>query len=95
MLAEHQVLPSAPRPNRSEVEMISYRPRRRAVIKVESRPRPVPGTFFVKVLRESLARSDPGSAPVAAGRRLPGAGGLAATADCCVVLREVPGRPLA
>ena len=95
IMAEHQVLPQRPEPDQLRLEMISYRPRRRAVIKVGVATSAGPRTFFLKVLRESSLGPtlDRHRLLLAAGIPVPVV--LAATADCCVVLQEVPGRPLA
>lgn len=76
-----------------DLEMIGYRPRRRAVLRVSvTHP---PQTFFVKVLRERLFHE------VSARHRLLLDGGVpapeiaAATPDFLLVLRQLPGRPLA
>lgn len=76
-----------------ELEMIGYRPRRRAVLRV-SVDNP-PQSFFVKVLRERLFHD------VSRRHRLLLDGGVpapeiaAATPDFLLVLRQLPGRPLA
>ena len=77
------------------VEMISYRPRRRAVLKAVINSGDQPTSYFVKVLREpvfgpTLERHD---LLVRAG--LPAPVVAAATPDFLVVLRELQGRPLA
>ena len=95
ILAEHQVLPQRAEPDQVRLEMISYRPRRRAVLKVGVATPAGPRTFFLKVLRESTLGPtlDRHRLLLAAGIPVPVV--LAATADCCIVLQEVPGRPLA
>ena len=96
ILAEHQVLPQRPEPDQLRLEMISYRPRRRAVLKVGVGDLGRSPHLLPEGVARVLAGSDawigtgccwpPGiPAPVV----------LAATADFCVVLQELPGRPLA
>lgn len=77
------------------VQMISYRPRRRAVLKATAMTSAGPLTWFVKVLHESgfaatLARHE---LLIRAG--VPAPVVRAATADFILVLDELPGRPLA
>jgi hypothetical protein len=95
LLAEHQLVEAPPSQQVMTVEMISYRPRRRAVLKVTiSGPRGGQ-TYFVKVLRESAV------APTLERHRLlldagfPAPAVAAITPDFCLVLRRVAGRPLA
>lgn len=79
------------RPEDLKLTMIGYRPRRRAVLRLD-----VAGqTFFVKVLRPDqfdLVRSRHDLLREA---RVPAPEIVAATDDRLLVLREVPGRPLA
>jgi hypothetical protein len=95
LLTEHDVFGGPVRADQLAVEVVSYRPRRRAVLRVRvSRPAG-PGTCYVKVLREAVF------GPALERHTLLSRGGLptpvvaAATRDCLLVLREVPGRPLA
>ncbi|HEX3206948.1 MAG TPA: aminoglycoside phosphotransferase family protein, partial [Propionibacteriaceae bacterium] len=53
LLNEHRVLEHPVTGERIALEMISYRPRRRAVLKAVIKTSGGPRTFFVKVLRES------------------------------------------
>ena len=95
MLAEHHVLDRAPTPEQVALEMISYRPRRRAVVKVTVDTRTGPQVYFIKVLRE------PSVAPILERHRLLTAAGFPApvvaaiTPDFCLVTPQLPGRPLA
>ena len=75
ILAEHQVLPQRPEPDQVRLEMISYRPRRRAVLKVGVDDPGRSPDLLPQGAAGVLAGSDPGAAPAAAGRRHPGAGG--------------------
>jgi hypothetical protein len=95
MLAEHRVVPVPPPPEAVTLEMISYRPRRRAVLKVTIEGSAGGLTYFVKVLREAAV------APTLQRHRLlleagfPAPVVAAITPDFCLVLPRVAGRPLA
>lgn len=95
LLAEHQVVPVPPPPEAVALEMISYRPRRRAVLKATITGPAGKQTYFVKVLREAAV------APTLERHRLLLSAGFPAptvaaiTPDFCLVLPRVPGRPLA
>jgi hypothetical protein len=95
LLAEHQVLDSQPEPERVALEMISYRPRRRAVVKATVALDSGPQVYFLKVLREASV------APILERHRLLLAAGFPApvvaaiTPDFCLVTPQVRGRPLA
>ena len=95
LLAEHQVLDSRPPPERVRLEMISYRPRRRAVVRATVESDRGPQVYFLKVLREATV------APILERHRLLLAAGFPApavaaiTPDFCLVTPQVPGRPLA
>ena len=75
--------------------MISYRPRRRAVLKAVIKTSGGPRTFFVKVLRESAYAPTLQRHELLRRARFPAALVAAATADFVLVLHELPGRPLA
>ena len=95
VLTEHGIVAGPVRPADLTVEMISYRPRRRAVVKATINTGDRVEACFVKVLREvsfgpTLERHEILNragipAPVVAG----------ATADHLMLLRPMPGRPLA
>ena len=95
LLTEHQVFGSAVDPAAVSVEMISYRPRRRAVVRATVARPTGPETLFVKVLPEA------GYGPTLERHQLLLAAGVpapvvaATTADFVLVLRPVVGRPLA
>ena len=95
LLAEHRVVETAPPPEAVVLETISYRPRRRAVLKVTIRGRAGAQTYFVKVLREAAV------APLLERHQLllsagfPAPAVAAITPDFCLVLPRVAGRPLA
>lgn len=93
VLNEYRATPTPVAPEDLDLEMVGYRPRRRAVLRA-SVVHP-PQTFFVKVLRRSLF------ADVASRHRLLLAAGVPApevvaeTPDYLLVLGQLPGRPLA
>ena len=93
LLNEYRVTGVPIVPSDLDLEMIGYRPRRRAVLRASvAHP---PQSFYVKVLRERLFRD------VSARHRLlldvgvPAPQIAAATPDFLLVLRQLPGRPLA
>ena len=75
-----------------ELEMIAYRPRRRAVLRVAVEGGPV---FFVKVLRERAFADVTTRHRLLLDAGVPAPGIAAATSDFLLVLHELPGRPLA
>jgi Phosphotransferase enzyme family len=95
LLNEHRVFDHPVTGENIALEMISYRPRRRAVlkavIKTESRRR----AFFIKVLREPVYGPTLQRHELLRRARFPAAMVAAATADFILVFHEVPGRPLA
>ncbi len=95
LINEHRVTALPVSVENLAVEVISYRPRRRAVLKAVATTPAGRETLYVKVLRES------GFGPTLERHQLLRSAGLptpavaAATSDQVLVLREVPGRPLA
>ena len=94
LLNEHRVLDHPVAGGDIALHMISYRPRRRAVLKAVINTSGGPRTFFIKVLRESgyaptLQRHD-----LLRRARFPSAVLAAATADFILVFPHLPGRPL-
>lgn len=76
-----------------DLEMIGYRPRRRAVLRVHSHdPEAV---FYVKVLRERTFHAVRQRHQLLADAGVPAPEVAFTTNDCLLVLRELPGRPLA
>jgi len=76
-----------------QLQMIGYRPRRRAVVKVTfGDPAEV---VYVKVLRARLFEDVLNRHNLLAGAGLPVAAVAATTSDHLLILRELPGRPLA
>lgn len=76
-----------------DLEMIAYRPRRRAVLRATVRH--PPQTFYVKVLRERLFDDVSRRHRMLLDAGLPAPPVAAATSDFLLVLRELPGTPLA
>lgn len=77
-----------------DLEMIGYRPRRRAVLRVGVTA-PPPETFFVKVLRERLFDQVLLRHRILLDAGVPAPEVAATTPDHLLVLRQLPGRPLA
>lgn len=76
-----------------ELEMVGYRPRRRAVLRVAvTSP---PGEFFVKVLREPLFPDVVLRHRILLDAGVPAPEVAATTPDHLLILRRLPGRPLA
>ena len=95
LLAEHQVVAAPPPPEAVALEMISYRPRRRAVLKATIESPAGPQTYFVKVLREAAVAPTLERHRLLLGAGLPAPAVAAITPDFCLVLPQVAGRPLA
>jgi hypothetical protein len=95
MLAEHRVVPAPPPPEAMTLEMLSYRPRRRAVIKVTIEGPAGGQTYFVKVLREAAVAPTLERHRLLLGAGFPAPAVAAITPDFCLVLPRVAGRPLA
>ncbi|WP_188897259.1 phosphotransferase [Microlunatus endophyticus] len=83
------------RTDQVRLELIGYRPRRRAVIKAVVESQYGPEVFFVKALREQSFASILGRHRLLLDAGLPAPLIAAATPDFLLVLRELPGRPLA
>jgi hypothetical protein len=94
LLNEHRVLDHPANGEDIALEMISYRPRRRAVLKAVIRTSSGPRTFFIKVLREPVYGPTLQRHELLRRARFPAAVVAAATADFILVFHEVPGRPL-
>jgi Ser/Thr protein kinase RdoA (MazF antagonist) len=75
--------------------MVSYRPRRRAVLKVTIEGPAGGQTYFVKVLREAAVAPTLERHRLLLGAGFPGPAVAAITPDFCLVLPRVAGRPLA
>lgn len=95
LLHAYGVTPEPVPPELVELEMIGYRPRRRAVLRARV---PVAGTrrvFYLKVLRQKLFEPTLRRHRLLLGAGIPAPRVAAATDDCLLVLPELPGRPLA
>ncbi len=77
------------------LEMIGYRPRRRAVVRATVTGAGRPEILYVKVMRESAFDAVLVRHRLLVEAGLPAPTVLAVTADQLLVLRELPGRPLA
>jgi Phosphotransferase enzyme family len=91
---EHRILDHPLAGENIALEMISYRPRRRAVLKAVIRTHNGPTTFFVKVLREAAYGPTLERHELLRRARFPAALVAAATADFILVLHQLSGRPL-
>ncbi|MBI4900985.1 MAG: aminoglycoside phosphotransferase family protein [Actinobacteria bacterium] len=93
VLNEYHVFPTPVGVDQIRLDMIGYRPRRRAVLKctVTSPAR----VLYVKVLRERLFESVKARHELLLEAGVPAPPILAATSDHLLVLDELPGRPLA
>jgi hypothetical protein len=93
VLNEYHVFPTPVGVDQIRLDMIGYRPRRRAVLKctVTSPPH----VLYVKVLRERLFESVKARHELLLEAGVPAPPILAATSDHLLVLDELPGRPLA
>ncbi|NNG18240.1 phosphotransferase [Naumannella sp. ID2617S] len=85
-------------PDRVRLDMIGYRPRRRAVLRATTDlvgPQgPYRTVFYVKVLRETLFEEVRRRHELLRGAGVPAPRVAAATPDCLLVLDELPGIPL-
>ncbi len=95
VLNEHRVLPQPVRPEQVQLEMIAYRPRRRAVLRAVVTTPAGRSTLYVKVLREQLFAEVERRHLLLLEAGVPAPPVAAATADHLLVLRELGGRPLA
>ncbi|HEY9293519.1 MAG TPA: phosphotransferase [Microlunatus sp.] len=77
------------------LQVIGYRPRRRAVLKAVVEGPARPDVLYIKVLRETSYAAVLGRHRLLLDAGLPSPPIAAATADQLLVLRELPGRPLA
>ncbi len=92
VLNAYKALPEPITPEQLELTMVTYRPRRRAVLRASVVGGP---TFFVKVLRERLFRDVSRRHKLLLDAGVPAPPIAAGTADFLLVLGELPGRPLA
>lgn len=95
MLTDLGTLGRPVRPDQVHLEVVGYRPRRRAVIKAVVDGSYGPEVLFVKALRDQRFAQVLGRHQLLLDAGLPSPRIAAATADYLLVLRELPGRPLA
>lgn len=93
VLAEAGALPASTTGGDLELEMVGYRPRRRAVVRATVRA--TRQTFFVKVLRPRLFGEVARRHRLLVSAGVPAPRIAAETPDYLLVLHELPGRPLA
>ncbi len=99
LLTEHRLTDTSVTADQLRLEMIGYRPRRRAVLRaaVSSMDRngdPVELVYFVKAMREREFAGVRQRHELLSAAGVPAPLIAAVTADCLLVLRELPGRPL-
>ena len=92
VLNAYKALPEPIAADRLDLSMVTYRPRRRAVLRASVADGP---TFFVKVLRERLFHDVSRRHKMLLDAGVPAPPIAAGTADFLLVLGELPGRPLA
>lgn len=92
VLNAYKALPEPITPDQLDLTMVTYRPRRRAVLRASVAGGP---TFFVKVLRERLFHDVSRRHKLLLDAGVPAPPIAAGTADFLLVLGELPGRPLA
>ena len=95
LINDHRALPRPVTADQIEVETVGYRPRRRAVLRVIVRTRAGRVVFYVKVLREAAFAATLRRHELLSEAGLPTPTIAAATTDFVLILRELPGRPLA
>jgi hypothetical protein len=91
---EHRILDHPVAGDDIALHKISYRPRRRAVLKAVITTSSGPQTFFIKVLAASGYAATLQRHELLRRARFPSAPVTAATADFILVLPQLPGRPL-
>ncbi len=92
VLNAYKALPEPIAPEQLDLSMVTYRPRRRAVLRASLADGP---TVFVKVLRERLFHDVSRRHKLLLDAGVPAPPIAAGTADFLLVLGELPGRPLA
>jgi hypothetical protein len=92
---EFRVLPHRVGPDQVGVEIVGYRPRRRAVLRVCVRTSVGPSVWYVKVLRARSFAATVRRHELLLDAGLPVPSIAAATSDHVLILRELAGQPLA
>ena len=95
LLNEHRVLPQPVTADQIVLEMVGYRPRRRAVLRVIVRTREGRVVLYAKVLREAAFAATLRRHELLIEAGIPAPPIAAATTDFVLVLRALSGRPLA
>ena len=95
LLTAHRVLGEPVRPEQVGLEMIGYRPRRRAVLRATVLTSCGPAVFYVKAVRQPVFAATLERHQLLLSAGIPAPEVAAATEDYLLVLRQLPGRPLA
>lgn len=95
LLHAYEITPELFDGSEVELEMVGYRPRRRAVLRATVPIAGVRTVFYLKVLRQKLFEPTLRRHQLLLGAGLPAPQVAAATEDFLLVLPELPGRPLA
>ena len=95
LLNEHAVVPYRVSAEQIDLETIGYRPRRRAVLRVVVHGPPGRLVLYVKVMRQAVFAATVRRHELLLGAGVPAPQIAAATPDFLLILRELPGRPLA
>lgn len=91
---EYRVTPTRLAPEQVHLDMIGYRPRRRAVLRAALDTPAGPQTFYIKVLREQVFADVVHRHRILREVGIPAPVVAAATSDSLLILAEVPGTPL-
>lgn len=95
LLQAYEITPELLDGSQVELEMVGYRPRRRAVLRATVPIAGVRTVFYLKVLRQKLFEPTLRRHQLLLGAGLPAPQVAAATKDYLLLLPELPGRPLA
>lgn len=95
LLNEHQVVRGGVKPEQVSLQMVGYRPRRRAVLRAEVATAIGTEVFFIKVMREPLFAATVRRHELLLLAGIPAPHVVCATDDFLLVLRELKGQPLA
>ena len=95
LLSAHRVLADPVSTEQVRLEMVGYRPRRRAVLRATVRTPDGPQVFYLKVLREHALEPTLRRHQLLAAAGIPAPEVALATSDHLLVLRALTGRPLA
>lgn len=95
LLTEHRVLGVPVAPANLGLEMVGYRPRRRAVLRLRVALREGERIFFIKVLRGRLFAGVRQRHELLLSSGVPAPQIALATSDYLLILKQLPGKPLA